>query len=74
LGSFALHEQSCTDSALEQGPLEGGSGRRSLAPVPMEISMDERIETLFCELSDMNVETSKVASETWRLLTGSKAN
>jgi hypothetical protein len=40
----------------------------------MEISMDERIETLFCELSDMNVETSKVASETWRLLTGSKAN
>jgi hypothetical protein len=30
--------------------------------------MEERIETLFSELSDMNVETSKVASETWRLV------
>jgi hypothetical protein len=30
--------------------------------------MDERIETLFSELSDMNVETSNVKSETWRLV------
>ena len=30
--------------------------------------MDERIETLFSELSDMNVETSKVTSETWKLV------
>jgi hypothetical protein len=30
--------------------------------------MDERIEPLFSELSDMNVETNKVASETWRLV------
>jgi hypothetical protein len=30
--------------------------------------MDERIEPLFSELSDMNVEASKVASETWRLV------
>jgi tRNA U54 and U55 pseudouridine synthase Pus10 len=34
----------------------------------MEISMDERIDTLFSELSDMNVETSKITSETWRLV------
>jgi hypothetical protein len=30
--------------------------------------MDERIEPLFSELNDMNVEVSKVASETWRLV------
>jgi hypothetical protein len=30
--------------------------------------MDERIETLFSELRGMSVETSKVTSETWRLV------
>jgi tRNA U54 and U55 pseudouridine synthase Pus10 len=34
--------------------------------------MDERIETLFSKLTDMNVETSEVTSETWRLIAESE--